>query len=95
MRQVAQRTVQARGEHDGDEEALNLSAVLRQSERDIFDYFAEEVFADETDDVRQLLLHISLLERIDLDTCGQLYPDMHCASTLPSLVRRNAGSGTV
>jgi len=27
--------------------------VLRQSERDIFDYFAEEVFADEEDDVQK------------------------------------------
>lgn len=89
VRQVAQRQVHAKSGHDGDAEALNLSEVLRQSERDIFDYFAEEVFADETDDVRQLLLRVSLLERVDIDTCGRLYPEMHCASTLPALVRRN------
>lgn len=89
VRQVAQRQAQAQGGHDGAAESLNLSEVLRQSERDIFDYFAEEVFADETEDVQQLLLRISLLERIEIDTCGRLYPDMHCAQTLPTLVRRN------
>ena len=61
----------------------------RQSERDIFDYFAEEVFADETEEVQQLLLKISLLNQIDLDTCGSLYPGMNCSRALPSLVRRN------
>ncbi len=89
VRQVAQRQAQAHGSHDGEAEALNLSEVLRQSERDIFDYFAEEVFADETEEVQQLLLRISLLERIEVDTCGRLYPDMQCAQTLPALVRRN------
>ena len=89
VRQVAQRQAQAHGSHDGEAEALNLSEVLRQSERDIFDYFAEEVFADETEEVQQLLLRISLLERIEVDTCGRLYPDMLCAQTLPALVRRN------
>ncbi|HEY0547524.1 MAG TPA: BTAD domain-containing putative transcriptional regulator [Pyrinomonadaceae bacterium] len=89
VRQVAQRQAVAHSSHDGEAESLNLSEVLRQSERDIFDYFAEEVFADETEEVQQLLLRISLLERIEIDTCGRLYPDMHCAQTLPTLVRRN------
>ncbi len=86
VRQVAQRQALA---HDREAESLNLSEVLRQSERDIFDYFAEEVFADETIEVQQLLLRVSLLERIEIDTCGRLYPEMHCASALPALVRRN------
>lgn len=89
VRQVAHRKVMSSGGHVGNAEALNLSEVLRESERDIFDYFAEEVFADEAEDVRELLLCISLLERVDIETCGHLYPDMHCASTLPALVRRN------
>jgi LuxR family maltose regulon positive regulatory protein len=89
VRQVAQRQVMTHGARDGEAESLNLSEVLRQSERDIFDYFAEEVFADETEEVQQLLLRISLLERIEIETCGRLYPEMHCASTLPALVRRN------
>jgi LuxR family maltose regulon positive regulatory protein len=89
VRQVAQRQALAHGARDGEAESLNLSEVLRQSERDIFDYFAEEVFADEPEEVQQLLLRISLLERIEIDTCGRLYPDRHCASSLPALVRRN------
>lgn len=89
VRQVAQRQALAHGARDGEAESLNLSEVLRQSERDIFDYFAEEVFADEPEEVQQLLLRISLLERIEIETCGQLYPLMHCASVLPALVRGN------
>jgi ATP/maltotriose-dependent transcriptional regulator MalT/DNA-binding SARP family transcriptional activator len=89
VRQVAQRQALAHGARDGEAESLNLSEVLRQSERDIFDYFAEEVFADEPDEVQQLLLRVSLLERIEIETCGQLYPLMHCASVLPALVRGN------
>ncbi len=89
VRQVAQRQVLSRDGTTGELKSLDLTEVLRQSERDIFDYFAEEVFADETDDVRQLLLRMSLLERIDVDTCGKLFPERQCASQLPTLVRRN------
>ena len=67
----------------------DLVEVLRQSERDIFDYFAEEVFADETEDVRKLLLQVSLLDRIELDTCTALYAGLNCSRVLPNLVRRN------
>jgi DNA-binding SARP family transcriptional activator/tetratricopeptide (TPR) repeat protein len=63
--------------------------VLRQSERDIFDYFAEEVFADESEQVQQFLLRVSLLERIEPETCSHLYPQEHNASLLQTLVRRN------
>lgn len=68
---------------------LNLSEVLRQSERDLFDYFAEEVFEFEPENVRWLLLRISLLERIEFETCARLYPESGCSVILPSLVRRN------
>jgi ATP/maltotriose-dependent transcriptional regulator MalT/DNA-binding SARP family transcriptional activator len=87
VRQVAQRQAQARGGQGAD--APDLSEVLRQSERDIFDYFAEEVFADEPEDVQYLLLRISLLDRVELDTAARLFPEAHCASTLPALVRAN------
>jgi DNA-binding SARP family transcriptional activator/Tfp pilus assembly protein PilF len=63
--------------------------VLRQSERDIFDYFAEEVFSDEAEEVRKLLLQVSLLDRIELDTCTALYAGANCSRLLPNLVRRN------
>jgi ATP/maltotriose-dependent transcriptional regulator MalT/DNA-binding SARP family transcriptional activator len=84
VRQVAQRQAMAR---EGG--APDLSEILRQSERDIFDYFAEEVFADEPTEVQQLLLRISLLERLDVETCGRLYPGEGCSAVLPALVRRN------
>ncbi|MCI0390693.1 MAG: tetratricopeptide repeat protein [Acidobacteria bacterium] len=94
VRQVAQRQIsaQTRGLHAGavaHPNLPNLTDILRLSERDIFDYFAEEVFAGEPEHVQHLLLRLSLLERIDLETCGQLYPDAGCAAILPVLVRRN------
>ncbi len=87
VKQVAHRTLS--GPRDEESGSPNLVEVLRQSERDIFDYFAEEVFLDENEEVQQLLLRVSLLDRIELDTCAALYPGMNCARVLPSLVRRN------
>ncbi len=86
VRQVAQRQALARG---GTGDAPDLIEILRQSERDIFDYFAEEVFADEPTEVQQFLLRVALLERVEADVCGRLYPTAHCAALLPTLVRRN------
>jgi LuxR family maltose regulon positive regulatory protein len=90
IRQVAQRHALARG---GREDAAaarpDLSEILRQSELDIFDYFAEEVFADEAAETQSLLLRISLLERVEADVCGRLFPDAGSAQLLPALVRRN------
>ncbi len=83
VRQVAQKTVV---DHRG---PADLVEVLRQSERDIFDYFAEEVFSDESEENQALLLKISLLDNIDLDTCSALFPESNCARLLPTLVRRN------
>lgn len=89
VRQVAQRQALA-GAGLGENGALpDLSEILRQSERDIFDYFAEEVFAAEEENVQQLLLRIALLDRIELETCGRLYSQFACAAILPVLVRRN------
>lgn len=70
-------------------EKPDLAVILRRSERDIFDYFAEEVFAAEPESVRQLLMRLSLLDRLELDTCARLFPHMGCASVLPNLMRRN------
>lgn len=86
IRQVAQRQALARGARDSE---TDLSEILRQSERDIFDYFAEEVFADETEEAQHLLLRVSLLERVEMNVCHCLYPSADCLSLLPSLVRRN------
>ncbi len=87
VRQLAQK--QAPSDDARKEEAPDLSAILRQSEQDIFDYFAEEVFADETEEVKQLLLRIALLDRVESSICGQLYPASNSLTILPSLVRRN------
>ena len=84
VRQVAQKTVA-----NLQDEKTDLVAVLRQSERDIFDYFAEEVFTEESEQVQQLLLKIALLDNIELDTCAALFKDMNCSRLLPTLVRRN------
>jgi LuxR family maltose regulon positive regulatory protein len=84
VRQMAQRSPQLINPP-----AVDLSDVLRQSERDIFDYFAEEVFAAEEEHVRRLLLRLALLERIELEACARLHPDAACAALLPQLVRRN------
>lgn len=70
-------------------EKPDLSVILRRSERDIFDYFAEEVFAAEPEPVRQLLMRLALLNRLELDTCARLFPHAGCASVLPNLMRRN------
>lgn len=87
IRQVAHRQATDAGEDQVG--TADLTEILRQSEHDIFDYFAEEVFSDEPEDVKQLLLKVSLLDRIDLDTCAALYPGMNCSRVLPLLVRRN------
>src|SRR5215213_189148 len=69
--------------------AADLREILRRSEHDIFDYFAEEVFADESEDAQRFLLRISLLDRIELDACTRLYPEVDGRHVLPELVRRN------
>ena len=84
VRQVAQKT--ATNLSDG---TPDLAEVLRQSERDIFDYFAEEVFTNEAEEVQALLLRIALLDNIELDTCAALFKGTNCARLLPTLVRRN------
>lgn len=84
VRQVAQKTVSNLQAGTSD-----LREVLRKSERNIFDYFAEEVFADEAEDIQALLLKVALLDNIELDTCASLFKGMNCARLLPTLVRRN------
>jgi LuxR family transcriptional regulator, maltose regulon positive regulatory protein len=85
IRQVAQR--QSRNGADAAEP--DLSEISRRSERDVFDYFAEEVFDFEPEPTRNLLLRASLLDRVELDTCVRLYPDSGCSTIFPSLVSRN------
>src|SRR6266571_7271749 len=69
VRQVAQRQV-ASGAR---EQAPDPLAVLHQSERDIFEYFAEEVFAAEPAAIQQYLMRIALLDRVEVETCARLF----------------------
>lgn len=85
VRQVAHRQAFERGQTA----QPDLMEILRQSERDIFDYFAEEVFADEPEEVQALFPRLALLERVEAETCTALFPEADCARLLPSLVRRN------
>jgi len=87
VRQVAQKATAS--SREGQSGPTDLVKVLRQSEPDIFDYFAEEVFSDESEEVQRLLLKIALLDSIELDTCAALFKGMNCARILPNLVRRN------
>jgi DNA-binding SARP family transcriptional activator/Tfp pilus assembly protein PilF len=67
----------------------DLKVILEKSEHDIFEYFAEVVFSGESEEIRRLLLRLSLIRQIELDACIRLYPESDCAATLPALVRRN------
>ena len=96
VRQVAEQEIHAteRGQ------TLDLHHILQQSEKDIFDYFAEEVFSRESDETQTLLLHLSLLQSLQLDVCSSLFPDMRCSAALPDLVQKNvfltvAGDGNI
>jgi LuxR family transcriptional regulator, maltose regulon positive regulatory protein len=98
VKQAAQRTL-AGPARETQAVRPDLVEILRQSEANIFDYFAEEVFANEPENVQELMLRVSLLNRIELNICSSLYPDRNCSRVLPSLVRRNvfmaiAGDGS-
>lgn len=85
VRQVAEQEIYAHS----DKPSIDLSEMLHQSEKDIFDYFAEEVFSNETEETQNLLLHLSLLESLPLDVCSLLFPDMRCSAVLPELLQKN------
>ena len=85
VRQVAEQEIYSGVESP----SIDLSEMLHQSEKDIFDYFAEEVFSREDIEIQSLLLHISLLETLPLDDCSQLFPEMRCAAVLPELLQKN------
>jgi LuxR family maltose regulon positive regulatory protein len=70
-------------------EQPDLQEMLKQSEKDIFDYFAEEVFSRESEETQNLLLHLSLLDALPLDVCSSLFPNMRVAAELPELVKKN------
>ena len=95
VRQVAEKEAD-----DGpDGSSPSLSEILRRSEKDIFDYFAEEVFSREEVETKELLLRLSLLRSLPLEQCSMVFPDLRCSAALPELVQKNvfltvAGDGT-
>lgn len=85
VRQVAEQEL-----HDGKGAGrLDLIEILKRSEKDIFDYFAEEVFTREEEPVRALLLSISLLDSLPLEVCSLVFPDLRCSAMLPQLATKN------
>jgi LuxR family maltose regulon positive regulatory protein len=91
VRHMAQRRIPVQPESITANAAAipDLTEVLDRSEHDIFDYFAEVVFAGESDDARRMLLRLSLIQQLGLEDCRRLYPETDCAAVLQSLVRRN------
>jgi LuxR family transcriptional regulator, maltose regulon positive regulatory protein len=85
VRQIAEKEID--GRTDG--VPLDLTEILQRSEKDIFDYFAEEVFAREGADTQELLLSLSLLKSLPLEQCSMLFPDLRCSAALPELVQKN------
>lgn len=85
VRQIAEQEIHSHAEAF----APDLSEILKQSEKDIFDYFAEEVFQREPEETQKFLLSLSLLESLPLDVCSRLFPDQHCAANLPELAKKN------
>ncbi len=85
VRQAAEQEINLKGTAH----QTNLSEMLRQSEKDIFDYFAEEVFARESSETQNLLMRLALLDSLPLEVCSSLFPEMRCAAELPELVKKN------
>lgn len=94
VRQIAEKEI------EGDtNDTLDLIEVLKRSEKDIFDYFAEEVFSLESLETQNMLIYLSLLESLPLFECSLLFPQMRCSATLPELAQKNiflsvAGDGS-
>jgi LuxR family maltose regulon positive regulatory protein len=85
VRQVAEQELAAAS----DAAPLDLHHVLQQSEKDIFDYFAEEVFSRESDETQRLMMELSLLESLQLDLCSDIFPELRCSAALPELAQKN------
>jgi ATP/maltotriose-dependent transcriptional regulator MalT/DNA-binding SARP family transcriptional activator len=66
-----------------------LLETLKQSEEEIFDYFAEEVLQYETPETQDVLLRLSLFAHIDTDAAGCVLPPEEAYQLLSSLQRRN------
>ncbi len=86
---TALQLVRQVAEKESIDETFNITEILQRSEREIFDYFAEEVFSREVPEIQNLLLYLSLLETLPLDHCRIIFPDFRCSAALPELVQKN------
>jgi LuxR family maltose regulon positive regulatory protein len=86
---TALQLVRQLAEKDAGGERPDLNEILKRSERDIFDYFAEEVFSREDAETQKLLLYLSLLESLPLHHCSLIFSEMRCAQALPEIAQRN------
>jgi ATP/maltotriose-dependent transcriptional regulator MalT/DNA-binding SARP family transcriptional activator len=66
-----------------------FAEILKQSEEEIFDYFAEEVFQYESAETQDALLRLSVFNRIDPATASCVLPAEETYNLLASLQRRN------
>ncbi|HWP42575.1 MAG TPA: tetratricopeptide repeat protein, partial [Blastocatellia bacterium] len=93
--QLIQQSLERMGELEpgksasGNGEGDRFAAAFRQSELDIFDYFAEEVLEFEEPETRLMLGRLSLVERIEPAVCGSALGISRCAEQLRALARRN------
>ncbi len=75
---------------DGDEEALARQiARYSQSQRHIFDYFAQEILDQQPDDIRQFLLNTCVLDQLEPEPCRALTGNPHAPLLLEQLARQN------
>lgn len=86
VRQTAEHDIYSRSDGAA---TLDLTEILHRSERDIFDYFAEEVFSREPAQTQEFLLKLSLLGSLQMEVCSRLFPNMGCSAVLPELVQKN------
>ncbi len=66
-----------------------LLEALKQSEEEIFDYFAEEVLEYETPETQDALLKLALFKHIDPASAGCVLPTEEAYQILGSFQRRN------
>lgn len=59
------------------------------SDRSIADYLAEDVLANQPADVREFLLHTSILRHLNAPLCQSLLPGMDCARLLDQIEASN------
>src|SRR5262249_52197624 len=87
--QLVQQSMERSARSGNVDASDELILALKQSEADIFDYFAEEVLEDETPDVRLLLGRLSLLDRIDPLMYEGALQRQAAREELESIARRN------